>query len=381
MAKGDSLVQDISGAVNHALSPVKIVVMTLGTLIALIALVGLGELGALIKVRGLQWLTWIIQAAGILGAVIVIVSNMVAVIKMVAQEESGGKKMSFLGGIGVAISGFTQVLFAIMKPLTFILIGYAVIFGVGVVCLIPAVGPIIWGVGGGLIAVLGGIFAAFWMLKLLLAVFVLPTVIAEGKKEDAGYYKTSADFVKGHIFPLLVRLAIVAVMAVLFLQIFFTGLRLAESTAPITMGKNAPTINAGPLKKFVPGDMGLRFHPSVYAQGLSIRSYQTAGERMRGGYPEGVHKVGGIIYSIGLGVLSCVALAVVFIFTAVSGRKAYEALKDQPVVEIKGPDVDVDAVRKKVKAIHSKVKEEMGDGGDEPAKKEEAGKEKKEEGE
>lgn len=199
MASQNSMVKDLAGALNQALKPAKIIVMGAGVLVALVVLVGLGALGGLIKTPGVLWIGWIIQTAGVLGAFLVLVANMVAVVCMTSKEESGGKKMSFLGGIGTASANILKVLCALMKPIIFILAGIAVILGLGLIGLIPKVGPVVWGLGLGLVTAVAGLFVVFWMLKLLLGTFVLPAILVEGKEE--GVYRHAVQPRAKFLFP------------------------------------------------------------------------------------------------------------------------------------------------------------------------------------
>jgi len=365
MAAKNSLLDDLAKAVNHSLSFNKIVVMALGTIVSLVVLGLFGWLGSLIKAPGLQWLAWVIQTLGLFGAFLVLLANMTAAARMAAQEGKGDKKMSFVGGIGIAVASLTKVLFAVLKPIIFILIGIAVILGMGLIGLIPAVGPVIWGIGLGLIANITGILlVSYGMFKLLLVAFVLPGIIVEGKQQDKSYYRTAYEFIKGHVFPLLARLGIVALLIMVFLKIVVAGIAFSENTTPITMGKNQAVMTAGPLRRFVPAMGAIRIHPMITSRVVNIQSYIKASDRMMPSIAKTEHKLGGWIYSIELGVLTSIVFGMAFIFFAVSGQKAYAALKDTPAVEIKTPKVDVNLMMKKAEAIKTKVKEEMGEGGE-----------------
>ena len=161
----------------------------------------------------------------------------------------------------------------------------------------------------------------------------------------------------------------------LFLKIVVAGIGFSECTTPITMGANSPTITSGPVRGFAPAIWNITFHPVVYNRNINIRAYDKASDKAKFYQTKTVHKLGGWIYSIEIGVLASIFTAMALIFFATSGRKVYLELKDQEVVSIKGPDVDVDKMKKKVGDITHKVKEEMGEAAPKEEPKEEPKKE------
>jgi hypothetical protein len=367
-----SMTKDLAGAVNQALSPGKVAVMALTTLKALIIIGLLGYLGGLIEKAGLQWLAWIIQVVGLLLGFLTIVVGMTAVTWMDVQGKTG--MASLFGIIGISIRNMPKVICAVTRPVIMILLGIGVILGLGLLGLIPKAGPVIWGIAPGIIATVAGIMVSLWIFKLLLGIFVLPAIIAEGKSDEKSYYKVMAEFVKGHLFPLLGRFAVAIILIMLFLSIIDGGIDIAKNMTPLTMGENQTAIHYGPLKRFLPIVGGVDIYPLFKLQAVDFGgAYRKA--YVRRGPEKTEHKIGGWIYTFELAALISVVFGMVFIFFAATGRKAYDALKDQPVVEIKAPTVDVDAMRKKAGATIAKVKKaaqetEIQQTFDEPAKEE-----------
>jgi len=371
MAEKTPIAKDLAEAVNQALSPGKVVIMALGTLKAIVIIGLFGWLGSLIKPAGLQWLAWIIQTVGLFGGFLTVVTSMTTVARMADQEAKGQKKISLIGAIGISMNSTTKVLAAVTKPVILILLGIAVILGLGLLGLIPAAGPVIWGIAPGILATIAGIIVAFWMFRLLLGVFVLPAIISEGSTEKS-VHKQMAEFVKGHLFPLLGRFAVAVLLIFLFLSIIQNGIRVTNNMTPLTMGENQTAMHYGPLKKFLPIVGGVDLHPAIRARAVDFGgAYQKA--YVSPAYPKTEHKLGGWIYTFELAALISVVFGMAFVFFSAAGAKAYAALKDQPTIEIKTPKVDVDAMRKKAAATLTKVKE----AGQEP----ETGQKPKQEGE
>ena len=350
----NSMTKDLAAAVNQALSPGKVAVMALATLKAIVIIGLLGYLGGLIEKAGLQWLAWIIQLAGLLSGFLIIVVGMTAVTWMDVQGKTG--VAGFFSIIGITLRNMPKVICAVTRPVIMILLGIGVILGLGLLGLIPKAGPVIWGIAPGIIATIAGILVSLWMFKLLLGVFVLPAIIAEGKADEKSYYKVMAEFVKGHLFPLLGRFAVAIMLIMLFLSIIDGGIDVAKNMTPLTMGENQTAIHYGPLKRFLPIVGGVDIYPLFKLRAVDFGgAYRKAG--VNPAFPKTEHKIGGWIYTFELAALISVVFGMVFIFFAASGRKAYAALKDQPAVEIKAPKVDVDAMRKKAGATFAKVKE------------------------
>jgi len=358
MVNKNSFTDDLVRAFNHSISCTKIAVMALGTIVALFLFALFGGLGGLIEPKGLQWLAWIIQKLGLFSAFIIVVSTMTAVVKMAMLEEKGEKKLSFLGAIGATIGNIPKVLAAVINPILLILAAVLVIWLFGLIGWIPAVGPVIWGIIG-ILVVCAGIYVAYTIFKLFLGVFALPNIISEGKQEGKSYRRTMSDFVKGHLFSLLGRLAIVALVIAVFLKIAIAGVGFAERTTRITMIDNYSTMTASPIRKYIPGFGAVRFQSPILSTilntGAAFRKAGTGGYEVAGTE----EKIGGWIYHIELVVVASVILAIAGIFFATSGCYAYQSLKEQPPIELKMPEMNVDVVMKKAEEIKSKVQEKM----------------------
>ncbi len=377
-----SLANDFTRALNLALKPAKIAVLSLGLLIGAAVAILFFWIGGLIKPEALRWLAWIIQRLGALIFGYVALASMCSVVAM-GHAESTGERMGVGSGWALIARNITPVVVATLKVIIFFVASVAVIWAVGALGAIPEVGPILSGILIPIVSVAAGLFAIFMLLKLFLVSFVFPAVLCVTKGKGFVSYKESVRFIKGHIAHTLGRVALAVVACLVLYKIMVAGLSLTAGHTSRTMGNNRVTLRGSRLFDHaagIPGMSGTAPHgfgvesPASPFRGAALGAAQEALQRavdildIQGPAPfrmKATQKVGGWIFSIILIVVSTVVFSVPVLLFSLSGYCAYMSFKDAPEIPLKAEAVDWAAIKGTAKEVTGKRK---GEQSEKPAK-------------
>ncbi len=175
-----------------------------------------------------RFLVYLIRTAGLMAAFYLMLSTMVAVAKMTAADVSG-KKIGIVGGLTLAVTGILKVVIATIIPVGILVVSIGVLWALGLVGLIPAIGEIFWGIFS-FVAIIVGILALFVVVKLLLTVFLLPGIMTA--RQETGYksYKEAAHIINTRLVKLLGWfLVTIALMGLFYGFMWITRRRLVHA--------------------------------------------------------------------------------------------------------------------------------------------------------
>jgi hypothetical protein len=369
-----SLAQDFTTALNLSLRPSRIIVLSFGLLIGVAAAILFFWVGRLIDKPALLWLGWILQRIGALAFGYVVLASMCSVAAM-AHAEATGERIGVPGGWALIARHIGPVVLATLKPIIVFLLAIAIIWGGGLLGLIPQVGPILWAITSPIwIAV--GLLAIFVLVRLLLVVFVFPGVVSVTKEKGTACYKESLRFVKGHIAHVLGRAAVALLACFVLYRIIVAGFGFTASHTSRTMGRNTETLYGSALLDHMEGVPGLEgtaprgfgaqnpagpFRSVAWTRTTRAAPQGLVGLLQAGGARlpiRGTRAVGGWIFSVIFIVLCTVIFSVVFILLSLSGYCAYVSLKDAPEMPLKTEELDLSAIKETAQEIAGKRKGE-----------------------
>jgi len=348
-----SLAQDVTRALNLALRPSRIVVLSLGLLIGVAAAMLFFWIGGLIDAPALLWLSWILQRVGALLFAYVVLASMCSVAAM-AHAESTGERIGVSGGWALIARYVGAVVLATLKPIIVFVLAIAVIWGAGLLGLIPAVGPIVWAIVC-IIPIAAGLLAMLILVKLFLVSFMFPAVLAVTKERGTACYKESMRFIKGHVAHVLGRVAIALLACFVLYKIIVAGFAFTASHTSRTMGANTATLYGSALFGQLEGVPGLS---GTAPRGFGADNPLVPFRLVAPFSPRGTRAVGGWIFSFILIVVATVLFSVPFIFFASSGYFAYASLKDAPEIPLKTEELDLSAIKETAQEITGKRKGE-----------------------
>lgn len=358
-----SLTSGLTASINQTFKFGKIIVMATTLIVSTAWVLFFTWLSGKIPTKNWSlFLKYVIAMVGLIGAIYLMLSAMVAVVKMTAANASG-KKMGFLGGFGVMVSSIIKVVFGTIVPIVVLVVAVGIIWGIGLLGAIPKFGPVFWGIVS-IIPVLVALIAAFVLVKLILTIFLLPGVLAVGGEGGYKSYKEISGIIKTRLLKLLSWFAVTFILMALFFTIVQVAFGILSQHTRITMGPNSSVIGAGSMP-------GVLVTNAIQLSGWSLIP------PLNPGFSGAVDKTiitGGWFFGIEYGIVLAVLVACGYIFFAIAGMHAYGALaaeQEDPIafkVPVNMEDI-THRVSKFKESVSEKVKSEMGEGETRKSKK------------
>ena len=307
----------------------------------------------------LRFLVYLIAMAGTMTAFYLMLSAMVAAAKMAALD-TADKGVSFIGGFVIMVTHFVKVVFATIVPVGLLVVSVGVLWGMGLLGVIPKFGPVFWGIFS-FIPIIVSIFAAFVLVKLYLTIFLVPGIIATSEEGGYACYKKAAHIIKTRLLKLLAWFIVAFILVVLFYTVIDEGIDILGYHTGRTMAtKNLGVIGAGKMPDVTFTDT-LRVGGRSLIPSIRVRpSGASGGDIIAGGW----------FFGLEFAVILAILCSCGFIFFAIAGMHAYAVLSKEPEVPISlSIPVDIsnlgeraaklrESVSEKVKAEMAETKEE-----------------------
>ena len=364
MANDRNFDGELTKAISGSLIVGRVVVMAVAITIASLAVYAFNAL-AIIKVDRpkLQWLFWVnytISGIGWVLAAYFVLAGMASVCKMAVARESGESSNVLRGIIGIGANLFV-VVFATLRYLIWFAALLLLIWGLGFLGRIPGFGPIIYGIGLGLVSTVAALWLAVHIGKFFVSALVLPGIIATAGQKGMSCYKEAKRLLNGQPVRLVKRFLAVGLVLVLFSFLVAQGLTLLAGDGRTTAGHAGNALGRNSYEVLIGGP------PLKKLPMLPVYPALPLGQRMRMGtaipraQAEGARLAGAWIYGIELIVVLLILKAIAANFFALAGLATYNSLKGEKELPIKAPDVKVDLskIKGSFDAVGAKIKEEM----------------------